>query len=172
AVCILNQVKDSSLTRFRIRDSKQLSAKQREELYRVLINHPALEWGIGRVYPTIIDRINIFQATKLAMTRAVMQLEKKLEQQLHFLILDGNIKLDVATPQNSMVKADEKVFSCAAASIIAKVKRDKLMARYHARYGSYGFDKHKGYGTKFHVAALKEFGPCDIHRKSFAPVLA
>ena len=158
--------------RLRLRDSKQLSQKQREELYTVLVNHPSIAWGVGKVFPGVIDRINIFQATKLAMKRAVMQLEKKLEQQLHFLILDGNMKLDIETPQTSMVKADEKVFSCAAASIIAKVKRDRLMARYHKQYGFYGFDRHKGYGTKFHVAALREHGPCDIHRKSFAPVLA
>ena len=89
---------------------------------------------------------------------------------IDFLILDGNMTLDISIPQKAIVKADEKVFSCAAASIIAKVKRDRLMERYHKKYTLYGFDKHKGYGTKLHIATLKEHGPCDIHRKSFAPL--
>ena len=170
-----------------LRDSKQLSQKQREEFYKILVNHPHIAWGVGRVYPSVIDRINIFEATKLAMERAVFSLQKKLEKptlhprgvkygtlalDIDFLILDGNMKIDVAIPQTAMVKADEKVFSCAAASIIAKVKRDRLMERYHKKYSLYGFDKHKGYGTKLHIASLKEHGPCNIHRRSFAPLLA
>ena len=156
----------------KLRDSKQLSAKQREELCGVLINHSAIEWGIGRVYPSMIDRINIFHATKLAMKRALENLHKKLQNKaVDFVILDGNTTLDISIPQKAIVKADEKVFSCAAASIIAKVKRDRLMKRYHKKYGFYGFDVHKGYGTKLHIAALKEHGPCLIHRRSFASVL-
>lgn len=169
-----------------IRDSKQLSAKQREEFYKILLDHPALEWGIGRVYPAVIDRINIYQATKLAMKRAFLNLQTKIQKNqyitkscyskktlyIDFLIIDGNMKLKTEIPQKSIIKADEKVFSCAAASIIAKVKRDRLMKRYHQRYALYGFDKHKGYGTKLHLVALKKHGPSSIHRLSFAPVLA
>ncbi|MBI2642642.1 MAG: ribonuclease HII [Candidatus Wildermuthbacteria bacterium] len=166
---------DSNLAKPRmpkLRDSKQLSEKQREGFYKVLVNHPNIAWGVGRVYPGVIDKINIFQATKLAMVRALRSLEKKLNKEVEHVILDGNMTLDVVVSQTAMVKADEKVFSCAAASIIAKVKRDRLMKRYHKKFVLYGFDKHKGYGTKLHVAALKEHGPCDIHRRSFAPVLA
>lgn len=172
AVCILSPTKDDSLVGLRMRDSKQLSPGQRDEFYKILINHPALEWGIGRVYPKGIDRMNIYQATKLAMVRALRSLEKKLGREVGHLILDGNITLDVSVPQKAIIKADEQVFSCAAASIIAKVKRDRLMARYHKKYLVYGFDKHKGYGTKIHLAALKKHGPSSIHRLSFAPVLA
>ena len=166
-----------------LRDSKKLSPKQREEFYKLFVNHPAIEWGIGRVYPQVIDRINIYQATKLAMQRAFMNLNHKLQKNHHitkscyskkrlyidFLILDGNMKLEVPILQTSIVKGDEKVFSCAIASIIAKVKRDRAMKRYHKTYPEYGFDAHKGYGTPQHLAMLKKYGSCPIHRKSFAP---
>jgi ribonuclease HII len=86
------------------------------------------------------------------------------------LILDGNFKLDLPVPQKSIIKADEKVLSCAAASVIAKVTRDKIMEKYAKRYPKYGFEIHKGYPTKFHLKMLKKYGPCKIHRKSFYPV--
>lgn len=151
--------------RFQIRDSKQLSAKKREELYQILTKHRAVEWGIGRVSERVIDRINILEATKLAMKRAVQKLKRKPD----FLILDGKMALDLKIPQKSIVKADEKVFSCAAASIIAKVSRDRAMERWHKKYPGYGFDKHKGYPTKYHRKMLKKYGLCKIHRKSFGP---
>lgn len=167
-----------------LRDSKKLSPKRRKEYYRFFLHHPNLEWGIGKVYPVVIDRINIYQATKLAMEKALMNLHHKLQKnhnitkscyskkRLHidFLILDGNMTIDAPFPQEAIVKADEKVFSCAAASIIAKVTRDRMMVRYHKKYPQYGFHKHKGYGTKHHVAMLKKHGPCPLHRKTFAPV--
>ena len=87
-----------------------------------------------------------------------------------FLIVDGNMKLDLSVPYKTIVKGDEKVFSCALASIIAKVIRDRMMVRYHKKYPQYGFDRHKGYGTKFHFKALQQFGPCPIHRMSFNPL--
>lgn len=178
----------SKIQKLRPRDSKQLTPKHREEFYKIFIKHPAIEWGIAKVSPRVIDRINIFQATKLAMKRAVRNLEQKLIQiQYHqykysnscysrkryiidFLILDGNMGLDIPLPQKAIVKGDEKVFSCAVASIIAKVKRDRAMVRYHKKYPQYSFDCHKGYGTKLHFEMLKKYGPCKIHRKSFAPV--
>jgi ribonuclease HII len=148
-----------------IKDSKKLSPKRREELYKTLIKHPAIEWGIGRVSEKVIDRINILEATKLAMKKAVQKLKKP-----SFLVLDGKIALDLETPQKSIVKADEKVFSCACASIIAKVTRDKLMQKCDKKYPFYGFGKHKGYPTKLHRKMLRKHGPCKIHRKSFKPV--
>lgn len=150
-----------------IKDSKKLTPKKREKLYRILINHPQIEWGIGRVSEKVIDKINILEATKLAMKGAVLKLKKKPD----FLILDGISKIDLKIPQKLIKGADEKVFSCAMASIIAKVTRDKIMKRYHKKYPQYGFDKHKGYPTKYHFKMLKKFGPCKIHRKSFEPVI-
>ena len=162
------------------KDSKQLTAKRREEFYKILTNSPAggldIKWGIGRVSEKVIDKINILAATKLAMIKAV----KKLKRKPDFLILDGNFTLPAealakagigkAIPQKSIIKADEKVFSCAAASIIAKVTRDRIMRQYHRKYPRYRFDLHKGYGTKLHFKILKKCGPCQIHRKTFAPL--
>ena len=149
-----------------VKDSKKLSPKKREKLYKILKNCPFVEWGIGRVSEKVIDKINILEATKLAMVKAV----KKLKRRPDFLILDGNFKIDVEIPQKSIIKGDEKVFSCATASIIAKVTRDKIMQKYHKKYPHYGFNKHKGYPTKYHLKMLKKYGFCKIHRKSFAPV--
>ncbi|MBZ1348347.1 MAG: ribonuclease HII [Candidatus Nealsonbacteria bacterium] len=149
-----------------IKDSKQLTPKKREEFYKILTKNPKIEWQIARVSEKVIDKINILQATKLAMKKAVNRLKKKP----NFLILDGKMKLDLKTPQKSIIKADTKVFSCAIASIIAKVTRDRIMQKYHKKYPLYGFDKHKGYLTKLHRKMLKKYGPCEIHRKSFRPI--
>ena len=146
-----------------IRDSKKLSAKKREEFYKILTKYPGLEWRIGRVSEKVIDKINILESTKLAMSRALIKLKKKPG----FLILDGNFKINSAIPQKSIIKADEKVFSCMAAGIIAKVTRDRIMKRYHLKYPCYGFDKHKGYPTKKHKRVIKKNGICKIHRKTF-----
>jgi len=149
-----------------IKDSKKLNARRREEIYKILINNPTIKWVIGKVSEKVIDKINIFQATRLAMKKAV----QKLKRRPNFLILDGKMKLDSPISQKSIVKADEKVFSCSAASILAKVSRDRIMRRYHKKYPQYNFAKHKGYPTKFHLKMLKKYGPCKIHRKSFAPL--
>ncbi len=174
----------------KLRDSKKLSAKRREEIYTKVIHHPGIQWGIGIVSEKVIDKINIFQATKLAMQKAVLELDKKIKAgvfsknphntnlcyskemyYIDFLIVDGNMELEkIQIPQKAIVKGDEKVFSCALASVMAKVTRDKMMVRYHKKYPQYGFDRHKGYGTRLHVARLKRYGPCPIHRRSFAPV--
>ncbi len=149
-----------------IRDSKKLTSKKREEFYKIMKNHPQIEWGIGRVSEKVIDRINILEATKLAMKRAVRNLEKR-SSVADFLILDGNFEINTLHPQKSIIKADEKVFSCTAAGIIAKVNRDRIMLRYHKKYSQYGFDRHKGYPTKLHRKMLKKHGPSIIHRITF-----
>ncbi len=146
-----------------VKDSKKLSPKQREECFKLLTKHPQIKWGIGRASEKVIDRINILEATKLAMKKAVLKLGVKPD----YLLLDGNFKIDVDISQKAIVKADEKVFSCAAASIIAKVTRDREMERLHKKYPQYGFDRHKGYPTKYHYKKLRKNGLCKIHRKSF-----
>jgi ribonuclease HII len=149
-----------------VKDSKQLSPKKREKLYNLLTKSSYIKWGIGKVSEKVIDKINIFQATKLAMQKAIDNLKIKPD----FLILDGNFKINSRIRQKSIIKADQKVFSCSAASIIAKVTRDRIMENYHKKYPKYGFKKHKGYPTKFHFKMLKKYGPCRIHRKTFWPV--
>jgi ribonuclease HII len=149
-----------------LRDSKKLSRKKREEFFKIFSQTPEIKWGIGRVSEKVIDRINILEATKLAMERAIKRLGLKPD----FLILDGRMKLDLKVSQKSIVKADEKVFSCAVASIISKVFRDRIMRRRHSKYPQYCFDRHKGYPTKLHRRLLKRHGPCRIHRKSFRPI--
>lgn len=177
---LLNENKN--LEKLKLRDSKKLSQKKREEFYKILTNHPQIEWAVGRVSEKVIDKINILEATKLAMERAIENMGRKTErakkkvkiQKLEFkpdfLIIDGNFKIDSPISQKPIIKADEKVFFCAAASIIAKVSRDRIMRRCHKKYSQYGFNKHKGYGTKLHFKMLKKYGPCEIHRKSFKPV--
>lgn len=145
-----------------VKDSKQLSARQREKIYQELTHHPGVEWGIGTVSEKVIDKINILAATKLAMVRAVNKLKEP-----DFLILDGNFSISSKIPQKSIIKGDEKVFSCSCASIIAKVIRDKLMQRYDIKYPDYDFASHKGYPTKYHRAMIKKYGPSEIHRKTF-----
>lgn len=150
-----------------LNDSKKLSEKKREELYELLTNHHDIKWGVGIVSEKEIDRINILQATKLAMHRALEKLQPD------YLLIDGNFLLDgVSINQSSIIKGDAKVFSIAAASIIAKVTRDRIMRQMHETYPQYGFAKHKGYGTAVHLASIKKFGACDIHRKSFYPLSA
>lgn len=153
----------------RIDDSKKLSEKQREYFYGILTNHPQIEWGVGIVSEKIIDKINILQATKLAMQKAYSNVLENYG--VSFLLIDGNFCLDTSIPQKSIIKGDAKVFSIAAASIIAKVTRDRIMQTMHKKYPQYNFAKHKGYGTAVHLAVLKKFGPCKIHRLTFAKVL-
>ena len=165
AVCI----KKSDLPAFveNIRDSKKLSQKQREGWYKFLTEQSGIKWGIGIISEKIIDQINILEATKLAMKKAI----KALKVEPDYLLLDGNFLLeDLSISQKAVVRGDEKVISCAAASILAKVTRDRLMEKYDIKYPQYGFKKHKGYGTKDHLAAIKKHGACPIHRISFSPL--
>jgi ribonuclease HII len=147
-----------------IHDSKMISEKKRDYFYKILTNHPQIEWGIGIVSEKVIDQINILEATKLAMLTAIEDLKCDVDH----LILDGNFKISSEITQKSIIKADEKVFSCTAAGIIAKVTRDRIMQKYDKKYPEYGFKKHKGYPTLAHRKILHKIGPCLIHRKSFS----
>jgi len=156
-------VKDFSIPFLKeINDSKKLSFKKRKELFKKIEKCPNIKWDIAKVFPKIIDRINILESTKLAMQRV----SKKMK--VDYLIIDGNFKLNIETPQKSIIKGDEKIISCSLASIIAKVKRDETMIRYHKKYSKYGFDVHKGYPTKLHKRMIKRYGICLIHRKTFS----
>lgn len=145
-----------------LNDSKKLSEKRREELF-VRIQKEALAWSVGIAGPERIDEINILQATYEAMRKAIQGLPQKPD-----LLLNDAVTIpDVEIVQIPIVKGDAKSLSIAAASILAKVTRDHMMMEYDRLFPQYGFGKHKGYGTAAHVAAIKEFGPCPIHRRSF-----
>jgi ribonuclease HII len=160
-----------------VRDSKQLAAARRERLFGWLTECEDFFWGCACVSPFGIDRINILEATRLAMARAVRNLSLAAAKKMPLfslasscLIIDGSSTIELETDQFPLVKADQTVFSCSAASIIAKVMRDRLMESYDRRYPGYGFSLHKGYPTAKHVAALKNLGVLPVHRKTFAPV--
>ena len=148
-----------------VRDSKQLTAQAREHLYES-ITQSALAVGVGSGPVELIDERNILQATKYAMRAAL----KTLSLQPQALLLDALLLPDIELPQRSLIKGDARCLSIAAASIIAKVTRDRLMLHLHEQYPMYGFARHKGYGTEEHLAALREYGATPIHRQSFAPV--
>ncbi|MBN1381933.1 MAG: ribonuclease HII [Deltaproteobacteria bacterium] len=147
-----------------INDSKQLSARKRETLYEQ-IKQDALSVGLGVVEAPVIDRINILQATLLAMKDAVLDLTIEAD----YLLIDGRNKIPSieSVPQTAIIKGDSLSISVAAASIIAKVSRDMIMALYHRQFPQYNFQKNKGYGTKEHRDAIKQYGFCKIHRRSF-----
>jgi len=156
-----------------INDSKKVSEKQRDVFYKILTSHKNIEWGVGIVSEKIIDRINILEATKLAMQEAVKDLDCLARRSnakaavTDYLLLDGNFKIESSIGQKSIVKGDQKVFSISAASIIAKVTRDRIMEKYHKKFPQYEFAKHKGYGTALHMQKIREIGLCKIHRKTF-----
>ena len=145
-----------------LNDSKKLSEKKREALF-LEIQEKAEAWSVGVVGPEVIDEINILQATYQAMREAIAGLKVRPG-----LLLNDAVTIPgVEIPQVPIVKGDAKSLSIAAASIMAKVTRDHMMVEYDQIYPQYGFAKHKGYGTAAHIAALKEYGPCPIHRRSF-----
>ena len=146
-----------------VNDSKKVSEKKREKLYD-LITKEAVAWGVGIMDQTEIDDINILNATKKALTLSLEELEVKP----NLILVDALNKIDtLGIPYMSIIKGDAKSYSIAAASIIAKVTRDRIMKEWNEIFPQYGFEKHKGYGTAAHIAAIKENGLCPIHRKSF-----
>ena len=145
-----------------LNDSKKLSEKRREELF-VRIKEEAIAWSVGIVGPERIDEINILQATYEAMKQAI----GNLSQTPDLLLCDAVTIPEVKIPQISIIKGDAKSLSIAAASVLAKVTRDHMMEGYDKLYPQYGFGKHKGYGTAAHIQAIREFGPCPIHRRTF-----
>ncbi|MBR5155342.1 MAG: ribonuclease HII [Clostridia bacterium] len=145
-----------------INDSKKLSEKKRELLFDV-IKDTAIAYSVEFVYPDVIDDINIKKATALAMHNAV----SKLEVVADFVLIDGNDNIPYDVDYQYVIKGDAKSQSIAAASILAKVSRDRLMMKLDKEYPQYGFAKHKGYGTKDHIMAIQKYGVSDVHRKSF-----
>jgi len=148
-----------------ITDSKKLTPKKRDLLFEIIYKQ-AVSIGIGIIDPVEIDRINILQASLLSMSIAV----KNLNPSPDHLLIDGIFKIPSTLPQKPITKGDSLSISIAAASIVAKVTRDRLMVRYDEDYPMFGFCRHKGYPTKAHKQAVKEFGPCPIHRHSFRGV--
>lgn len=150
-----------------INDSKLILPKKRRALFEALTMHPLIEWSYSSIDVATIDEINILQATRLAMKKAVEGLSLPPD----YLLIDA-LQIEAEIPQQKIIKGDSLSQSIAAASIIAKEIRDDLMREFHLLYPEYGFDAHKGYGTERHLEALQKYGPSVIHRKSFAPVAA
>lgn len=161
-VCAAAVVLPKGLILEGVNDSKKLTEKKREALFDV-ITEQALGWSIAFATVEEIEEINILNAAMLAMKRAVEELKNPVD----FAIIDGNRKPPLEIDCEAVVKGDAKSMSVAAASILAKVSRDRILRQYAVDYPQYGFEKHKGYGTKVHVEALKKYGPCEVHRPSF-----
>lgn len=156
-----------------INDSKKISEKKREVLYEKIIEE-AVAYGVGIIDQNEIDRINILNATKEGLTTCIKELEKDLREKNRgfdkpdIILVDALTKIDTdGISYRSIIKGDAKSYSIAAASIIAKVTRDRIMRQWDEVYPEYGFEKHKGYGTAMHINAIKEYGLCPLHRKTF-----
>ena len=149
-----------------LNDSKQLSAATREQIYAELTSHPGVQWAVGSSDVEIIDQYNILRATWRAMQLALDRLPVKPD----LVLVDGLPVPLIGVKQRAIVGGDGKSWSIAAASVIAKVTRDRWMCQVHEQYPQYNFARHKGYGTREHLAALDQHGPSPVHRKSFAPV--
>ncbi len=171
AVAITNTFYNKHHKKLRwIRDSKLLQARQREIFSAELIKEKDLVYALAYCYPRTIDKLNIYNAARRAMKRAIVALRPAQgdEYLRKIVLIDGKTRIrELDMEQMPIVKGDRKVFAISCASIIAKVFRDKMMVRYSKKYPGYGFEKHKGYGTKYHRARLINLGPCDIHRRSF-----
>ncbi len=146
-----------------IKDSKKMSAKKREAVYEKVKRCECVEWAVAVVSEKIIDEINIVNATKSAMKQAIGKVGEPFKK----VVIDGNFVTDLNVPQEAVIKADSFVLECMLASVIAKITRDAIMREAHLSYPWYGFDEHKGYGTKKHYAALQEHGASPVHRHSF-----
>jgi len=151
-----------------IKDSKQLSEEELDLAYNELTTNPRVIWAVSVVDSVMIDKINILRATLLAMKQAVEALRNSPD----FVLIDGRDAPPLLCPYQIVIKGDSQSQSIAAASVLAKVTRDRLMVEYDAQFPGYGFKEHKGYGTKEHLNALDKLGPTSIHRRSFGPVTA
>ncbi len=149
-----------------LNDSKQLTEIQREKFFEFITRCDEIEFGIATVDAGVIDEINILQATHRAMNDALAQLNPPPQHAL----VDGRPVKTMRVPQTAIVQGDARSYSIAAASVLAKVTRDRLMLGFHAQFPEYGFAEHKGYGTAKHLAAIQKFGACPIHRMTFAPL--
>ena len=147
-------------------DSKKLSEKKRDIFYDYIIEN-SVAYGIGIIEPEIIDKVNIYEASKLAMYEAIKQVREKIN--LEHVLIDA-MPLDLDIPSTSIIKGDAKSISIAAASVIAKVTRDKMMYDLDKKYPEYGFAKHKGYPTKLHIQKIQEYGLIDGYRKTYGPI--
>jgi len=152
-----------------LRDSKKLSPARREKLYAEIMQK-ARAWGVGQASPSEIDTLNILQATMLAMRRAIEALSERLGEWPSKALIDGNRCPILPIASEAIIKGDAKEPAISAASIIAKVTRDQQMQALHTQYPQYGFNQHMGYPTEAHMQALKQYGPCEEHRRTFAPV--
>ena len=150
----------------RTHDSKQLAPAEREHLFELYVTNPGIRFAVAMVEAADIDALNILRATHRAMNEALARLDPPPEH----VLVDGLPVKSIAFPQTAIVGGDARSFAIAAASIVAKVTRDRVMTEYDRRYPDYGFGRHKGYGTPEHLAALARCGPCPIHRRSFAPL--
>lgn len=164
AACLIFDLKIPWEKLLKINDSKLLTIKIREKAFGWLIQN--FQYGLGVVSPKLIDSIGIVPATKMAMKQAV----ENLSVQPDYLLIDAVKLSEITIPQENIIKGDRKIWSIAAASIIAKVARDKIMTEEHEKFPQYGFDRHKGYGTRLHYQMLCEHGICEIHRKSYEPI--
>lgn len=149
-----------------LNDSKQLTEARRENFFEFITSCGEIEFGIAEISAAMIDEINILQATHRAMNDALM----KLNPLPPHALVDGRPVKTLCVPQTAIVKGDARSYSIAAASVLAKVTRDRLMLEFHAQFPAYDFASHKGYGTAKHLAAIAKHGVCPIHRKSFAPI--
>ncbi len=151
----------------KLKDSKQLTEEKRNEFYKLLDQKAA--YGIGMAEVEEIDKLGLIKANNLAFQRALQQLEER-GYVPQFIVVDGRDRLSLPQPWKTFIKGDEKIRIIACASIMAKVVRDRIMEDLGEKYPDYGFGSHKGYGTKEHQEALKKYGACEIHRRSFAPI--
>jgi ribonuclease HII len=154
------------------RDSKKLSEVQREKIFKLIKKCPDIKFSYSSVGPKIIDKINIDNATKKAMKNCLNKIIFKRNPRNILILIDGNKILDknLKIPQKAIIKGDDKIFSIALASIIAKVTRDRKMKKFSLQYPEYYFHQHKGYGTKLHKKLIRKYGSCKIHRQSYKPI--
>ena len=152
-----------------VRDSKKMTKKQRDLAFD-LIKEKSEAYGVGIVDAKRIDEIGIRYAVLEAMTKAISEVEKMLGKRVEYIIANGGIYLLEDYSMESINKGDVNHYSIAAGSVLAKVTRDRLMEEYAKEYPEYGFEKHVGYGTKYHMEMISKYGPCEIHRRSFAPI--